>query len=467
MDEIWQQFHRLPRSLRDAVARPEALRLIDELEAKYPHLDLAGFVMEVMVKAMPMSDMPMRIRQAANVSDVVAQDIQRQLISTVFAPVATYLDIPDELIPAGSPTVPAPQQPTPEPPTSLPIPAPMPTPPPLQPRAPIGPHAPTTQYSADDEAEIQHHASVVRQITNAGLPDLDAVAQEVLDAHQLAFGDELLTKRARSIIKAQLKQIRDANDTQAMLTRDPKVGGLGLDPDIAGLVVRSVTNRMQNLHARGAVAAPVPIPPPVPPAVPKIGDHKPTAMPPLTRELPTEAPPEPTLPSMTEAPRPSRPIMRPADIPPPPPVVTTPPPTPEPKKVKSKPAPSIVRPARQNDRPVMADISPAPTLGPAEEMRSMTLPQFRRLGQGAVDSTKHVYQKLQNLQRESFSLWSEAVTGWRQSDVYQLYLAMGRQSLEQGLPIGQVIQARAAAQQPYLSENEFDALADLNRRLQL
>ena len=325
MDEIWQQFHRLPRSLRDAVARPEALRLIDALETKYPKLDLAGFIMEVMVKEMPISDMPMRIRQAAGVSDLDAQDIQKQLITVVFQPVATYLQIPEELIkpniaesteiPAETPTFIAASRP-PEPPSTLPIPSPDISS--LQARSPIGPHAPTTQYSLDDEAEIQHHASTIRQMSNAGLPDLDSVAQEVLDMHQLAFGDELLTKRARSIIKAQLKQIRDEDDTRQMLSRDPKVGGLGLDPDIAGLVAGSAASRMKTLSTRGAVAAPMPIPPAVPPPVPKMVEQKPAAMPPFKRAGAMTAMLDKDLPSMTEVPRASRPIMRPADIPLPP-----------------------------------------------------------------------------------------------------------------------------------------------------
>lgn len=96
----------------------------------------------------------------------------------------------------------------------------------------------------------------------------------------------------------------------------------------------------------------------------------------------------------------------------------------------------------------------------------MTLMEFRRLGQGANESTKRLLEKFKQLQNESFTMWSEAINGWRQSEVYQLYLAMGRQSMEQAMGITEVIKQRSAANQLYLSEHEFGALADLNRQLQ-
>lgn len=97
----------------------------------------------------------------------------------------------------------------------------------------------------------------------------------------------------------------------------------------------------------------------------------------------------------------------------------------------------------------------------------MTLMEFRRLGQGAAESARRLFEKFQHFQRESFTVWSGAVNGWRQSDVYQLYLAMGRESLERGVPISQVITDRGRTGQAYLSEHEFTIISDLNRQLQL
>lgn len=105
-------------------------------------------------------------------------------------------------------------------------------------------------------------------------------------------------------------------------------------------------------------------------------------------------------------------------------------------------------------------------MGPAGEMSSMTLVEFRRLGQGATDTAKRLLEKFDHYQKESFALWAQALAGWRQSEVYRVYLDMGRQSLDQGVPMTEVVKQRAASGQPYLSEHEFMTIADLNRRLQ-
>ena len=127
-----------------------------------------------------------------------------------------------------------------------------------------------------------------------------------------------------------------------------------------------------------------------------------------------------------------------------------------------------MRAARITDRPTVSDVvRPAVALGPAEEIRSMTLIEFRRLGQGAGDAARKLLEKFQHLQHESFTVWVEAVAGWRQSSVYLLYLETGRESLERGIPISQVIAERGRAGKPYLSEHEFSVLSDLNRQLQM
>jgi len=445
MDQIWEQFHRLPRSIRDAVARPEALATLEALEKRYPQFDGAQIVMEVMIKSLPLSELPQRIRQNLGVSDTEVQEIQAQLTSGVFRFVAQYLGLPTEPIstPAAAvePTIPSPQQ--------------------FSPQPAMGTSAPTTGYSADDDAEIQHHQARLRQLQSPDSASLDQVAQSLLDQHQVVFRDQLLAKRAVAVLKARLKNIRSREDTESLLLRDPKLGGLALDADHARLLVQSLEQVVASMTEGGKTVTPV-IDVPVPPAIPETLSSRPAGVPPLRRDVPISEP-ERELPNVTDPARASRPIMRPADIPPPPPMETSAP-------VLTTPPPSrtVVKRRQGADRQAVMDIAaPAQTLGPAEEMRSMTLPQFRRLGQGANDVTKKIYDTFQTLQRESFALWSEALGGWRQSEVFRLYLEMGRQSLEQGVSVSQIIQQRATQQVPYLSEHEFMALADLNKRLQL
>ncbi len=523
MEDIWQQFHGLPKTIRDAVATPEALATVDRLERQHPGLDLAGFVMRAMVKEFPINDLAQKITEEGKVPAAEAEKMAIEMKSGIFSKAGEYLGIvkpvvvqpatmpavpkqapppstlpvvvpkitlppvtlpvaplasapvppkppaPVVMVPLGEPSVPPPQKPaTPSPVTpprpSIPAPAPL----------PLTNTAPTQNYSDDDDQEIAAQTRRVQNISaSSGTIDIDQLAQEVLTQHSVAFRDELLQKRAASLFKARLKGIRDTEDTKAMLMRAPKVGGLGLDPDLAANLAASLDQAAEKLKSRGAVRPPVPLAPMPMPPIPKVQAERPAAMPPITRGLQadnTSGTPVKPLPNFTEAPRVIAPqIKRPADIPMPKNQEPTPPPAPRPAPAPAvMPKPIITR-ERQTDGPSMSDITrPTSTvMGPAGEMSSLTLMEFRRLGQGAADSARRLLDKFHHYQKESFPLWSDAVAGWRQSEVHRLYLDMGRQSLETGSPITQVIQERAKAGLPYLSEHEFSTVADLNRALQL
>lgn len=501
MDDIWQQFHRLPKAIKDAVAKPSALEAVDRLEQQYPGVDLANFVMRVMVKAVPLRELPNVIQSEGKVSVAAATAISAELEKSVFSQAAEYVGVRTVPTTVQAAAKPVPAAPAPTIPQSVPVPpnlpmaasatplvrsatlvslVPLPTPvmttpkPMIQPSAaspsrPVGAMAPTQAYSEEDAAEIRNSADRLRQFQSAApLADFEQTAIAILAEQHLAFPDELMSRRAVAIVKARLKGIRDTAATKDMLARAPKVGGLGLDPDMAEQVALRIDREAVQMKDRGMVRAPVPDLPPPPPRIPAAAIQHPTPMPPLQKILPpTEVNISPVpLPNFTEAPRASQPIKRPADIPSPPSM----------ESPKSSPTPrtsipsAISRPVIQRGRsegPKMSDVSqPAQVLGPAEEMRTLTLTQFRRLGQGAGDSTRHLLAKFHNLQKESFTLWAEAIASWRQSEVYRIYLDMGRQSLDSGIPITQVVQQRAQANQPYLSEHEFSVVADLNRQLQ-
>ena len=541
MDDLWQQFHRLPKSIRDAVATPEALATVERLENAHPGLDLANFVMRVMAKDFPLPELAEKIQEEGGIDEAAAKSVADELQAGVFSSVGEFLGYfptkpvsspiaPELPRPKPQPVTPpppvavAPVTPKPKvsvvPPSNLPVtpvatapapapkpavspvkpvtpptapvfvarlpgaidqpvvkpvnpvpPKPLPTPAPMnEPSKPIGTLAPTQEYSDADAKEIAAQAAKVRNLQSSTL-DFDQIAKNTLEELHLAWPDELLTRRAEAISKSRLKDIRDSDTTQEMLTRDPKIGGLGMDTDLAKELVIKLEAKAKELKTRGMVKSPVPLPPEAPPVPPPVIEAKPIGQPPLTRVIPESGlPPGPAPAKVTEQPMPSRVIKRPPDIPLPP--AMTPPPAPKPP-APAKPAQVVTPPtsfmqrSRQVDRPTISDIvRPSKTLGPAEELKSLTLTEWRRMGQGAAESSRRLIEKFQHLQRESFALWTAALSGWRQSEVYQLYLDMGRQSLDQGIPIQEVISVRAKGGQTYLSEHEFYAIADLNRKLQ-
>lgn len=525
MADIWQQFHSLPKTIRDGVATPQVIAVIDELEARHPGVDLANLVMRIVVHEFPLAELSNKLKKEYSLDDATATEIDAKLRQVVFtgviadylgvslAPKSTgALEVPEQTvtlqketapqnlpIPAAPvPTAPVPSMPVPAPvsaPTPVPsvqpvavapVIPPLPTVPELQPISPIGRLAPTTQYSEDDAVEIDRQASRLKSMSSINAnQDLDTLSRTILTEENVAFSDELLDRRAVSIVKARLKEIRQTPETTAMLMREPKVGGLGLDQEIASHLAAAAERYAKELKARGMVRTPdVPVPL-APPPVPRIIQPAPAPLPPVQPD-PTPMPPSVPVMAAPVA-QPTPPTTQPVDIPvpvivpvmpevtpPPRPQPVAPPPVEVPVEVEV-PAPAPVAPPmmqaqRMADRPTVADVvrpAPAQALGPAEELRSMSLIEFRRLGQGAGDAARRLLEKFAHLQHESFAVWAEAVAGWRQSDVYQLYLTIGRESLEKGMPISQIIAERGRLGQPYLSEHEFSVLADLNRQLQM
>lgn len=132
-----------------------------------------------------------------------------------------------------------------------------------------------------------------------------------------------------------------------------------------------------------------------------------------------------------------------------------------------KPA-SIVRVVARTDesKPKIEDVKFEPKLiGPIEEIGSMTPIEFRRLGGEPIQAIEKIIQKIDLLEEESFVEKTQAIKAWKNSPINRLYLELGDQSMEEKISIKDVIAKRQQNNQPYLSEEELDAIIELNHRL--
>ena len=74
-------------------------------------------------------------------------------------------------------------------------------------------------------------------------------------------------------------------------------------------------------------------------------------------------------------------------------------------------------------------------------------------------------QEIQDIANHSGAKRTEIVAGWKKSQIYQAYIEMGNDSIQQGKPIGDVMAFRKAAGKPYLTENQFHAVSEISRLL--
>jgi hypothetical protein len=100
-----------------------------------------------------------------------------------------------------------------------------------------------------------------------------------------------------------------------------------------------------------------------------------------------------------------------------------------------------------------------------DELRQMDLVTFRTMGATPADQANAVVAKVQALGRESLTRHAEGLNAWRESPVYTAYRNIGLQSIQQGKPVAQVVAELFRDGQPTLTEAEFNAVADANRRL--
>ncbi|MCX6800164.1 MAG: hypothetical protein NT091_03390, partial [Candidatus Falkowbacteria bacterium] len=89
------------------------------------------------------------------------------------------------------------------------------------------------------------------------------------------------------------------------------------------------------------------------------------------------------------------------------------------------------------------------TMGPIEELANLNLIDFRRLHQNPQTAIIKIKEKIELLK----------------SPVNQTYLRIGQQSIAHGKSVGEVIKNLQSSNQDYLTEDEFEAVSELNNEL--
>jgi len=102
--------------------------------------------------------------------------------------------------------------------------------------------------------------------------------------------------------------------------------------------------------------------------------------------------------------------------------------------------------------------------GPIDELRILTLEDWRRWGD-SNEAAKNIKDKIDLLGEESLEKKSKAIEAWKQSEIYNLYLEIGKESINKGKSIKEVIEDRKKQNKPTLTQEEFNAILDLSQEL--
>lgn len=137
----------------------------------------------------------------------------------------------------------------------------------------------------------------------------------------------------------------------------------------------------------------------------------------------------------------------------------------EPPLVPVTPPSTLSPVVRQTAKPVVSDVKFTPKLtGPVEELRALTLVDFRRLSKDPKEATLKIMDKIELLQNTSFETKAEGVKAWHGSPANVAYLEVLKKSLE-GKPVADVLDEMLKEDPEALVKQEFEALMDLNRTI--
>ncbi len=296
----------------------------------------------------------------------------------------------------------------------------------------------------DHEAtELARHQDKVLDIGGAPLPvdDATTLAETIFSQTNVAEDKETFMRRAHALILSRLRDVRAAVGLREYLERPFAVGGLGLSGEALEKAAKQIELSYNKLHTVPARPLPPPqatvMPPPAPEVVLKPAELKPVITPEPTKVV---APPEPKIPVLPPAPAPT-------------------PAAPAPRMMR------LHRVAGPEDKPRVEDVKApvARSLGAAEELKLMTIKDWRRFG-GAPGGTAEILRRVELLKQESAMSRLQGIKYLRGSEFWQQYLKIGRASLAQGKKLGETL-ADAASNPAGLSEDEFFSISSLNSKL--
>jgi hypothetical protein len=304
---------------------------------------------------------------------------------------------------------------------------------------------PPVRDEEKDKQEIEKIKAEKRAVFEkpSGPVSVELLILQVCTSSPLQFNDPKLLDRCKQIVESRLREVRSASDTQRQFERPFETGGLGVSgrklADMMQVIeqafdrwqkysVEKVVQEKEKYKERQSSIAT---------EQQSMGEKEERVMTKRYVELTGKMPSGHILPVAPSVARVSAAMsasetlkMREQKI--------------DPEKVKQVVEAAKVtggREGSQNGRPVVMDVKFARRLsGPIDELRSMTLVDFRRLSKDARTSAERIKDQVGLVEEEGFERRVEAVRAWQSSPLHQMYLAIARRALQEGKPLEAVRQ---------------------------
>ena len=289
------------------------------------------------------------------------------------------------------------------------------------------------------EKRREEDVTPVRAAPKTPATAIQQAVEDICTAIQIETFDEYLAKRLRSLIETRLRHVRNVDQVRDILSRDPKVGGVGLNGEVLDRAVATIERVHETMHDRIEAEEKAEIEAQRQRQIEQSAARK--AEEEQARKAWFEEKKQEGLGGESASVQALRDLA-------------------QGKVSATSPAPGA--PIWRLDA-VQGDVR---LMSLTDELGQMSLERFRRLGATPEESLERLQQKFQALKQESFERWTEGMTRWRSSPLQQAYLGLVSRAFGRGMSVAELANEEHSAQASALSSEEVAVLMELNQQLQ-
>ena len=338
-----------------------------------------------------------------------------------------------------------------------------------QANSPKPPTVPSRQPSsvANDSLALDQELERIKRTTasvleHKGPLDVPGIVREICANRAFAFEDSALMARCQKLIESRVRDVRTAQQTRAALERPIEQGGLGVSVRRLADILQALESRVATYQGRVADAsanerAQKVSSSPNPDALAK---NEETLMTKRYVELTGKVPDEHITPTAPNVSRTSvaisahhEQLAREGKI--------------DSAKVKASVvgARQVVAPGPKT-APSMQEVTFTKRLsGPVDELRSLTLTDFRRLSKDPFQAATKVKDKADAQEEQGYEKKVEAIQAWRLSPLNQMYVGMTREAVLTGVSVVEILEKKRKAGEDTFTDQELKAVMRVNAEL--
>jgi hypothetical protein len=291
---------------------------------------------------------------------------------------------------------------------------------------------------ADETQEIEEIKQKTAQVANVPvLADVQAVVGEVCDHEAFGFGDPLLNDRCKKIVDSRVRGVRDTQTVRAQIERPVDKGGLGVGGRRLADMLERIEQTVSGYEAQQRKKHEEEKAHSVDEKIKKQEERQ-------EAKKNEESGLDEKFKKLIEAHGIDTEKMRGAV---------------EGVRQAQKTTPKIYA-------PTMQEIAFEKRLtGPIDELRTMTLADFRRLSRDPRQAAIKIKDKIGYLEDQGYDQKIEGIRAWRGSPLNALYLQFTHEALLAGKGIKEVLDAKAEDRGETMTTDEFHAIMAINEEL--